>query len=95
MNKKTGWLSTVGGVVSSTIGILGATCVVCAPVCGTVCIAGPLAALTGIGIAGFLYKYNMVFIVIGGLLFLFGIFLIIKKRKTICECPAPEKTNVE
>ena len=89
MSKKAGLISAAGGVISSIAGIIGATCVVCAPVCGGVCVAGPLAAILGIGIAGFLHKYNMAFIIIGGLLFLLGVFLIIRKRKTSCICPVP------
>ena len=79
-------ISVAGGVISSIVGIIGATCVVCAPVCGGVCVAGPLAAILGIGIAVFFHKYNLVFIIIGGLLFLLGVFLIIRKKKTSCIC---------
>ncbi len=85
MKNKTGWLSTIGGAISSAIGILGASCVVCAPVCGGLSIAGPLAAIFGVGVAGFLYKYSIMFVVVGGICFLFGIFLIIRKRKTTCD----------
>ncbi|OVE73332.1 hypothetical protein BVX93_01965, partial [bacterium B13(2017)] len=62
MNKKMGLISTIGGAISGILGILGAACVVCAPVCGAVCISGPLVAIFGVGIAGFLYKYNVMFI---------------------------------
>lgn len=89
MNKKIGLISAVGGAISSIIGIIGTTCVVCSPVCGGICVVGPLVAILGVGIAGFLHKYNVVFIIIGGLLFLLGVFLIIRKRKINCVCPVP------
>ena len=55
MNKKKkiiAWLSTIGGGIASVLGVLGATCVVCTPICGALCISGPLAAIAGVGIAG-------------------------------------------
>jgi len=84
MKNRIGWFSAIGGVISSAAGIIGTACVSCSPICGSICVAGPLAAILGVGIAGFLHKYSIIFIVIGGLLFLFGIFLVIRKRKISC-----------
>ena len=78
---KLGWLSTIGGALASILGILGAACVVCAPVCGVLCISGLLAVIAGAGIAGFLYKYHWIFIIVGGAIFILGIFIILKSRK--------------
>lgn len=77
---KIGWFSVIGCIVSSVAGIIGTICAASVSVCGGVCIAGPLVAILGIGIVGFFHKYNTVFILIGGLLFLLGAFLIIQKK---------------
>lgn len=83
MNKKIAWLSAIGGVITSLLGILGALCVT--PVCGTLCISGILAAITGVGIVTFLHKYHAVLIVVGFCILIVGIILIFKcKKKCIC-----------
>lgn len=84
MKRISGIFSAIGGVVLSIVGIIGTTCIVCSPICGTIGIAGPVVAILGVGMAGFLYKYSVIFIVVGVLFFLLGIFLIIRKRKVIC-----------
>ncbi len=76
--KKTGLLSMIGGFFSSLLGVLG-ICFVCPPICGGLCITGPLVAIFGVGIAGFFYKYGYLFIIIGAVFFITGIYLIIKK----------------
>jgi len=86
MKRIGGVFSAIGGAILSIAGIVGTTCAVCSPICGAICIAGPVAAILGVGMAGFLYKYSVIFIVVEGLLFLFGIFLIIRKRKVGCDC---------
>lgn len=83
--KKLGLFGAIGGIISSLMGFLGATCVVCAPACGTVCVGGILAVITGTGIAVFLFKYKFVFIAAGILLFVTGMVFIFKSRKK-CEC---------
>ena len=82
-SKNFGILGTVGGAISSILGMIGASCVAC---CGGVCVVGPLVAILGVGITTFLHKYNVIFIVSGGLLFLFGVVLIIRNRKANCGC---------
>lgn len=82
--KKIGWVSTIGGAFASILGILGATCVVCSPVCGALGISGLLAIITGAGIAGFLYKYHWLFIIFGSLVLVLGLITILKSWKC-CE----------
>ncbi|MBL7071101.1 MAG: hypothetical protein ISS26_02880 [Candidatus Omnitrophica bacterium] len=79
MKKKVGWISAIGGIISAVLGVI-ASCMLI-PLCGGVCIAGPLVAIFGIGIAGFLHKYNIWFTIFGSLFFILGLFLIIKNRK--------------
>lgn len=84
MNKKKkiiAWLSAIGGSITSILGILGATCVVCTPLCGALCISGPLAVIAGTGIAGVLHKYHSFFVAIGIIFFLLGIILMFKHKK--------------
>lgn len=84
MSKKTGILATIGGAITSVIGFLGLACVACAPICGGLCITGPLVAIFGVGVAGFLHNYGVIFVIAGILLFILGIFLTIKNiRKNI------------
>lgn len=92
MKRKIGFFSAIGGIISSILGVIG-FCIACPPVCGGICIAGPLAAIFGISIVGFLYKYNMAFVVLGILFFLFGIFLIIRNKKTCCNDSVCAKTE--
>ena len=80
MKKKLGWISAVGGIVSTVLGLI-AGCMIFVPVCGGICIAGPLVAIFGIGIAGILHKYSIWFTIFGALSFIFGIFIMIKNRK--------------
>jgi hypothetical protein len=95
MKKKAGLFGTIFGAIASTLGFLGSACVVCAPVCGGVCIAGPLAAIFGIGVAGFLSKYCVLFTVIGVLSFLAGLYMMLRKERSACSCAScgDEKTS--
>ncbi len=82
-NKKIAWLSTIGGAITSIIGILGAVCAT--PICGTLCISGFITALSGVGVAVFLHKYHLIFLLVGLCIFICGIILIIKCKKK-CSC---------
>jgi hypothetical protein len=87
MSKKIGLFSVVGGLFSSIMGIIAATCVSCVgSCCGSVCLIGPLVGILGIGVAGFLHKYNAVFVVIGILFFILGIFLTFQNKKKSRGC---------
>jgi hypothetical protein len=72
------WVSTAAGAVLSVLGFAGAACTVCAPVCGAVCIAGPLAAILGGTGALFLHRYSALFIALGLPLIALGIWLFVR-----------------
>ena len=86
MHKKRGIIGVVAGIISSTLGIIGATCSVCAPACMSSCCLSSLIALLGIGIAGFLHKYSVAFIVVGSLLFVLGVYQIIQRKRLNSGC---------
>ncbi|MEK6645720.1 MAG: hypothetical protein AABY84_03480 [Candidatus Firestonebacteria bacterium] len=97
MSKKAGIVNMVGGAISSVAGLLGATCVVCAPVCGGAILAGPFAFLLGAGTVAFLHKHSKIFVAVGILWFFLGLFLIFRqmarKKLSGCQCSGSEETK--
>ena len=59
MSKKAGIVNMVGGAISSVAGLLGATCVVCAPVCGGAILAFHLHFVRA-GTVAFLHKHSKI-----------------------------------
>ena len=89
MKRIVSWFGVIGGVIFSAAGIIASTCVTCATVCGPVCCAGPVIAVSGllVGILGvslskFLHDYSLAFIVLGAILLVYGIYLIMRGRKS-------------
>ena len=89
MKKIVSWFGVIGGVIFSAAGIIASTCVTCATVCGPVCCAGPVIAVSGllvgilgVGLSRFLHDYSLVFIVLGAILLAYGIYLIMRGRKS-------------
>lgn len=72
------WLAAVGGTILSALGLLGAACAVCAPVCGAACISGILVTFLGTGAAIFFHKYSLWITSAGVLATIIGIILIAK-----------------
>lgn len=80
MRKRTGVIGIIAGVISSIIGAVGACMVL--PICGGICLSGLLASILGVGIVTVLHDFGVWFSVIGGILFVFGVLIIIiHKRK--------------
>lgn len=85
INKKNSIISLISGSLLSILGFLGTAVVVCAP-CSGICVSGIAVTIFGASIAGFLYQFNKIFIIIGLCFFISGIYSTLKSMKNKKSC---------
>lgn len=81
--EKIGIAASAAGVTSTSVGVIGAGCVACAPICAGAKLAGlswVVTSIFGAGAATFLSKYHMLFTILGLLTSFTGVFLYFRAR---------------
>ena len=97
MKKQQGIAACIIGAVVSTLGILGAACTICAPLCGGALLSGLLVSLLGVSLATFFHQHSIPIAIIGAILFLAGVGLLIRSLvlKKRCCAHKPGETEHE